>query len=237
MIKRIAFVCRNPSLSVDEFHARWRGPHADLFAKNPAVEDHVLRYEQNHRKPRDYDRTDTPYDGAVIQWFESMDSVQAMRSDARWGEVTTDAAALLDVDRTLEIFTNEEQIVIAGPDERPDPLTKLVCGVRRKPGMERDAFHTYWWEVHGPLNRDTPAVRKYFIRYEQNHRLESDFARTDVDLEGVTCEWFPSTRDFFAMATDPESRDVIRADEENFLDVDNLTWILTDAEEVVFDHR
>ena len=39
------------------------------------------------------------------------------------------------------------------------------------------------------------------------------------------------------MATDPESRDVIRTDEENFLDVDNLTWILTDAEEVVFDQR
>ena len=35
MIKRIAFVCRNPSLSVDEFHARWRGPHADLFAAEP----------------------------------------------------------------------------------------------------------------------------------------------------------------------------------------------------------
>ena len=237
MIKRIAFVCRNPSLSVDEFHARWRGPHAELFAKNPAVQDHVLRYEQNHRKPRDYDRTDTPYDGAVIQWFESMDAVREMRTDSRWEEVRTDVSSLLDVDRTLEIFTGNEQIVIAGPDVRPDPLTKLVCGVRRKPGMERDAFHRYWWDVHGPLNRDTPAVRKYFIRYEQNHRLESDFARTDVDLEGVTCEWFPSTRDFFGMATDPESRDVIRADEENFLDVDNLTWILTDAEEVIFDRR
>ena len=91
--------------------------------------------------------------------------------------------------------------------------------------------------MHGPLNRDTPAVRKHFIRYEQNHRLDSDFARTDVDLEGVTCEWFPSTRDFFAMATDPESRDVIRADEENFLDVEHLTWILTEAEEVIFDRR
>ena len=51
----------------------------------------------------------------------------------------------------------------------------------------------------------------------------------------MTCEWFPSTRAFFAMATDPDSRDVIRADEENFLDSDNLTWILTDAEEVIFD--
>ncbi len=176
MIKRIAFVVRNPSLSTDEFHARWRGPHAELLAKNPAVQDHMLRYELNHRKPRDYDRTDCPYDGAFVQWYESMDAVAEMRSDSRFTEVPDDAAALLDTNRTLEIFTHEEQVVIAGPDERPDPLTKLVCGVRKKPGMDRDAFHTYWWEVHGPLNRDTPAVRKYFIRYEQNHRLESDFA-------------------------------------------------------------
>jgi hypothetical protein len=237
MIKRIAFVCRNQSLSADEFHARWRGPHAELYAANPAVKDHVLRYELNHRKPRDYDRSDTPYDGAVIQWYESLDAVREMRSDSRYGEITTDSAALLDTSRTLEVFTHEEQVVIDGPAERPEPLTKLVCGVRRKPGMDRDAFHTYWWEVHGPLNRDTPAVRQYFLRYEQNHRLPEDYERTDVTLEGVTCEWFPNTRAFFAMATDPDSRDVIRTDEEKFLDSDNLTWILTDAEEVVFDKR
>jgi uncharacterized protein (TIGR02118 family) len=237
MIKRIAFVCRNQSLSADAFHARWRGPHAELYAANPAVQDHVLRYELNHRKPRDYDRTDTPYDGAVIQWYESLDAVKEMRSDSRYAEVTQDSASLLDTSRTLEVFTHDEQVVIAGPEERPEPLTKLVCGVRKKPGMDRDAFHTYWWEVHGPLNRETPAVRQYFLRYEQNHRLPEDYERTDVTLEGVTCEWFPNTRAFFAMATDPESRDVIRADEENFLDVDHLTWILTDAEEVVFDKR
>jgi hypothetical protein len=237
MIKRIAFVCRNPSVSVDEFHARWRGPHAEHFANHPAVKDHVLRYELNHRKPRDYDRTDTPYDGAVIQWFESLDAVHEMRSDSRWPELAKETSTLIDMSRTLEVFTHEEQVVIAGPDVRPEPLTKLVCGVRRKPGMDRDAFHTYWWEVHGPLNRDTPAVRQYFLRYEQNHRLPEDYERTDVTLEGVTCEWFPNTRAFFAMATDPDSRDVIRTDEEKFLDSENLTWILTDAEEVVFDHR
>ena len=237
MIKRIAFVCRNPSLSVEEFHARWRGPHADLVATNPAVEGHLLRYELNHRKPRDYDRTDEPYDGAVIQWLDSWEGFQTMRSDTRWATVQADSVGLFDLDRTLEVFTEEEKVVIAGPDVREEPLTKLICGVRRKPGMDRDAFHRYWWEVHGPLNRDTPAVRKYFIRYEQNHRLASDYDRDDSGLEGVTCEWFPSTRAFFGMATDPESREVIAADEVKFLDPDNLTWILTDAEEVVFDHR
>ena len=171
MIKRIAFVCRNPSLSVDEFHARWRGPHAELFAKNAAVQDHVLRYEQNHRKPRDYDRTDTPYDGAVIQWFESMDAVREMRSDSRWDEVKADVATLLDVDKTLEVFTGNEQIVIDGPDVREEPLTKLVCGVRKKPGMDRDDVphvlvggaraaeprHARGAEVLHPLRAEPPA--------------------------------------------------------------------------------
>src|SRR4051812_20623330 len=237
MIKRFAFLVRNPSLSVDEFHARWRGPHAELFAKNPAVQERVLRYEINHRKPRDYDRTDTPYDGALIQWFESLDDVHEMWSDSRFAEVSADTATLLDTSQMLQVFTEEEQVVIEGPAVRPEPLTKLICGVRKKPGMDRDAFHKYWWEVHGPLNRDTPAVRQYFIRYEQNHRLPEDYARGGSDLDGVTIEWFRSARDFFGMAVDPDSRDVIRADEENFLDADGLLWILTGPEHVVLDRR
>ena len=117
-------------------------------------------------------------------------------------------------------------------------MTKLICGVRHKPGMDLDDFHRYWWEVHGPLNRDTPAVRKYFIRYEQNHRLPEDYARAGgSDLDGVTIEWFRSARDFFGMAVDPESRDVIRNDEENFLDPDGLLWMLTGPEHVVLDRR
>ena len=35
------------------------------------------------------------------------------------------------------------------------------------------------------------------------------------------------------MAVDPESRDVIRADEENFLDPNGLLWLLTGPEHVV----
>jgi hypothetical protein len=103
--------------------------------------------------------------------------------------------------------------------------------------MDLDEFHRYWWEVHGPLNRDTPAVRQYFIRYEQNHRLPQDYERDGCDLDGVTIEWFRSARDFFGMAVDPESRDVIRADEEKFLDPDGLVWMLTGPEHVVLDRR
>lgn len=235
MIKRIAFVRRHPDLSVDEFHERWSGEYAALVAGNPAAAEHLRRYHQNRRKARDYDRAEAPYDGAEVQWFDSLDGYRAMLDDPRYEPVRAVEAELFSPDGGLEVFAGDEQVVIAGPDERAPQLTKLVCGVRRKPGMDRDDFHRYWWEVHGPLNRDTPAVRQYFIRYEQNHRLPEDFARDDSEIEGVTIEWFPSTRHFFGMATDPGSRDVIAADEQKFLDTERLVWILTEAETTVLD--
>jgi hypothetical protein len=235
MIKRIGFVARRPGTSVEEFHAAWSGRHAELVAASPAGADHLLRYEQHRRTDRDYERADCPWDGVAVQWYDSWEGFHEMRADPRHAEVRGDAAGLFGT--VLEVFTGEEMEVIAGPADRGEPITKLICGVRHKPGMDLDAFHRYWWEVHGPLNRDTPAVRRYFIRYEQNHRLAEDYDRAECDLDGVTIEWFRSARDFFGMAIDPQSRDVIRDDEEKFLDRDGLVWLLTGPEHVVLDRR
>ena len=233
MIKRIGFLVRNPALTVDEFHARWQGQHADLVTASAAAADQLVRYEQHRRTARDYERAECPYDGVAVQWYDSWKGFLAMRDDPRHAAVRTDSADLFA--EVLEVFTGPEMEVIAGPPDRGEPVTKLICGVRHKSGMSLDDFHRYWWEVHGPLNRDTPAVRQYFIRYEQNHRLPQDYERAECDLDGVTIEWFRSARDFFGMAIDPESRDVIRADEENFLDTDGLVWLLSGPEHVVLD--
>lgn len=233
MIKRIGFLVRNPALTVDKFHARWQGQHADLVTASAAAADQLVRYEQHRRTARDYERAECPYDGVAVQWYDSWEGFLAMRDDPRHAAVRADSADLFA--EVLEVFTGPEMEVIAGPPDRGEPVTKLICGVRHKPGMSLDDFHRYWWEVHGPLNRDTPAVRQYFIRYEQNHRLPQDYERAECDLDGVTIEWFRSARDFFGMAIDPESRDVIRADEENFLDTDGLVWLLSGPEHVVLD--
>jgi hypothetical protein len=235
MIKRIGFVRRHPDLDVEEFHERWAGPHAGLVASSPAAAGPLLRYEQHRRTARDYERTECPYDGVAVQWYASLDDFRAVRDDPGHWAAREDAATLFG--EVLEVLTGEEMEVIAGPEHRGEPVTKLICGVRHRPGMDLAEFHRYWWEVHGPLNRDTPEVRRHFLRYEQNHRLAEDYGRAGCDLDGVTIEWFRSARDFFAMATDPVGQAVIRADEERFLDRAGLVWLLTGPEHAVLDRR
>ena len=93
----------------------------------------------------------------------------------------------------------------------------------------------YWLEQHGPLNRDDAAIRRFFLAYEQNHRLRSDYDRPGCDVDGVTIQTFESASKFFEMAMDPIYEARIHPDELKFLARDNLIWMLTDAEDVIVD--
>ena len=56
------------------------------------------------------------------------------------------------------ILTEEEE-VDPGPEARTNRVIKLVCMVKRRPGMAIDDFHHHWRTVHSPLNCDTPSDR------------------------------------------------------------------------------
>lgn len=234
MIKLICFVKRNPSLSVDEFHDYWRGRHARLIRETPGVADRIVRYEQNHRCAKDYERGGE-FDGVAIQWFESMDDFVAMVGDAEYqARVAPDERELLDLDGIVWILTEQEEVVIAGPDERNEPVVKLVCMVKRRPGMAIDDFHRHWRTVHSPLNCDTPSIARYFVRYERNHRAAADYERPGAaDFDGTAVEWYPSVQAFYDMIGEPAYRELIYPDEERFLDRDHLLWLLTDKEETI----
>jgi uncharacterized protein (TIGR02118 family) len=234
VIKLICFVKRNPTLSVDEFHRHWREKHAPLIAETPGVAERIVRYEQNHRAPDDYARGGD-FDGVAIQWFESMDDFAAMvRHPEYQARVAPDEDVLLDRDGLIWILTDEEEVVIPGPERRDEPVIKLICMVRRRPGMTIDDFHRHWRTVHSPLNCDTPSIARYFIRYERNHRNRVDYEREGAsDFDGTAVEWYPSVQAFYDMIGEPAYRDLIAPDEDKFLDRDNLVWLLTEKEETV----
>lgn len=236
MFKVIAFVKRADGLEVEDFHARWRGRHAELIRNSPAAERALVRYEQSHRSLKDYNHDDCIYDGAAVQWYRDWDSFIAMVSDAEYqATVGVDERALFDQSNMLVVFTEVEDVIVPRPDDLAAPYTRLVCAVRRKPAMDLDEFHTYWLEQHGPLNRDDADIRRFFLAYEQNHRLRSDYDRPGCDIDGVTIQTFASASKFFEMAMDPIYEARIHPDELKFLARDDLIWMLTDAEDVILD--
>ncbi|HVV35955.1 MAG TPA: EthD domain-containing protein [Acidimicrobiales bacterium] len=110
-------------------------------------------------------------------------------------------------------------------------MIKLICFVRRKPGMAADEFHRYWREEHGPLVARTRSGQ-HALRYEQNHRVRGD---DDGDgYDGVTIQWFASVDDFYASIREDDYAE-IAADIEKFLDASRLEFVLTEEPDVIFD--
>ena len=113
-------------------------------------------------------------------------------------------------------------------------MVKLICFLKRKPGMTPEAFHEYWRQQHGPLVASTNSG-KYIVRYEQNHRPVEDYRRTGAsEYDGVTEQWFRSLDDFNKSLAEEDYR-LIAEDIPKFLDTGALVWIMTEEPEVVID--
>ena len=111
-------------------------------------------------------------------------------------------------------------------------VIKLICVVKRKPGMSPEEFHRYWREVHGPLIASTRSG-SHVVRYEQNPRPLSSYASDPGGYDGVTIQWFESEASFRASLAEDDYR-LIDEDLPKFLDVPSLVFLLTEGEHVVF---
>jgi uncharacterized protein (TIGR02118 family) len=105
---------------------------------------------------------------------------------------------------------------------------KLFAFVKRKEGMSREDFLSYWHGTHGPLIRDTPGLGDRTISYTQHPAAPEDRSGWD----GVAVQEFASWDDFLAML-EGEPGAAMRADEGNFLDPSSIKVVFTDGEVVV----
>jgi hypothetical protein len=118
-------------------------------------------------------------------------------------------------------------------------VIKLICFVKRKAGLSRSDFREHWLQRHGPLVASLPDFRRHIVRYEQNCRLDSDYARDERaggdGYDGVTVQWFETRRDFYAFAMEPTYKDTIFIDEDRFLDRASISFVLCEEPDIVFD--
>jgi uncharacterized protein (TIGR02118 family) len=114
-------------------------------------------------------------------------------------------------------------------------MIKVSVILKRRPGLSPEEFHRYWREVHGPLLLNQPSVMRHARKYVQCHSVADKFGEmpgvVSTAFDGIAELWGESVDDVKRGLVEPAYRDVIRPDEEKFLDVANCVFMVT--EEVI----
>jgi hypothetical protein len=111
MLQLTVLVKRNPALSIEEFHDRWR-EHGRMIAAEPAFRRMVRRYEQHHRAVADYRNGDT-FDGVAVQHYDDFAGFLAFIEEPAYAEkVQPDEQTLLDMDEIVVLFTETPETFI-----------------------------------------------------------------------------------------------------------------------------
>ncbi|WP_340315461.1 EthD domain-containing protein [Rhizorhabdus argentea] len=119
---------------------------------------------------------------------------------------------------------------------------KVMCLLRRKPGLSLEEFIEYYENKHVPL---ILRILPYQADYRRNYvQPGSEIATMDgrpADYDVITEASFATQEDFdkFCVeAAKPQIREIIVADEAKFIDRDNLRFFVVDEfNSVISDKR
>jgi hypothetical protein len=116
MVKLVALLKRNPSLSQEEFYAHWENHHGPTIANTPELAKHIIRYEQLRATQHASWMHTEGYDGITIQWMESAASLEAFIAEPKYAElIAPDEAYMLDGTGMVWMITEEPTVAIDGP--------------------------------------------------------------------------------------------------------------------------
>lgn len=116
-------------------------------------------------------------------------------------------------------------------------MMKILCFLKRRPGMSRAEFRTYYENNHAPLIEKLMPFysdyRRNFIAevqdYETGHLDNKIEAELPFDV--VTELTFDSRENYdklVAALSDPKIGDIITKDEENFMDRSKMSVYIVD---------
>jgi hypothetical protein len=115
-------------------------------------------------------------------------------------------------------------------------MVRLICLLKRKPGMTVDEFRDHWQHRHGPLIRSTESMAKHVLLYEQYLPADSPIP-LGKEFDGVTIMGFATPDDFVAFVGEDDYTKVIAPDEQALLDMDGLVGIIVDEPTTVIPAR
>jgi EthD domain len=112
---------RRSGMSLDDFSAYWRGPHATLV-KSLAPQLGIVRYVQNHAaipelaaSMQEMRGTAAPFDGVAAISFASAEDLARANVDPAAADaqrlLADDEANFIDIARSSILFTTEHKVI------------------------------------------------------------------------------------------------------------------------------
>lgn len=111
-------------------------------------------------------------------------------------------------------------------------MIALIVAARRRPDLTREEFVRHWIEKHAPLVLSVPEFARYLKRYVLHPFAEDPDGHDLVlgigsDYDGVGELWFEDHASMVAAFSEPRYLEIIRVDEDRFLDRDNCLSFVT----------
>lgn len=85
-------------------------------------------------------------------------------------------------------------------------MIKSLSLLTRKDGMTREQFIRHWVDVHAPLARTVPGLRRYVQSHIVEDRKRPDVPALDVDIDGVAELWYDDREAMMRAIASPEGK-------------------------------
>ncbi|MCW2958396.1 MAG: Ethyl tert-butyl ether degradation EthD [Solirubrobacterales bacterium] len=106
-------------------------------------------------------------------------------------------------------------------------MVKVFALIPRRPDVSQDFFHEHWAGPHAELAKRITTLRGYV----QSHRIEPGVMGLPASIyEGIAEVWFDDAATAAGMGEDPNYAEGAHLDEPNFIDTDNLGFLLSEVE-------
>ena len=108
-------------------------------------------------------------------------------------------------------------------------MIKLTILLRRRSELTHAQFVDHHRRVHAPLFMSVPVVRDNVRRYVQQHTIDAPLpGLPGTTIDGITELWFDDVESIARVFTAPSYLDIVRPDEERFLDLHGCEFVLSD---------
>lgn len=122
-------------------------------------------------------------------------------------------------------------------------MLKIILCIKRKPDMTREAFHSYWKDVHSKVVKEVAVplgmrrnVHNRTIATALDAGIRTGRGASQDDFDGVAESWFDSLAALIAATSTDEGRRAanrLAEDEERFIDFSQSRIFFVDEEVVI----